>query len=121
MAVAVAKAQELVGDAVERSRGLAASELKGEKKSNLAVHGRAGEAEVRVDEDQPVPARVTRDGDRLTVSVDGVTTTYAVVHAGGTVWLATDGHVAALREHERLASSAGAAAGDGAVPGAKTG
>jgi formamidopyrimidine-DNA glycosylase len=32
-----------LGDAVERSRGLAASELKGEKKTNLAVHGRAGE------------------------------------------------------------------------------
>ena len=31
-----------LGDAVERSRGLAASELKGEKKSNLAVHGQAG-------------------------------------------------------------------------------
>ena len=29
--------------AVDRSRGLAASELKGEKKSNLAVHGRTGE------------------------------------------------------------------------------
>ncbi len=34
----------VLGDAVERSRGLAASELKGEKKSNLAVHGRTGEA-----------------------------------------------------------------------------
>jgi formamidopyrimidine-DNA glycosylase len=33
-----------LGDAVARSRGLAASELKGEKKTNLAVHGRAGEA-----------------------------------------------------------------------------
>jgi formamidopyrimidine-DNA glycosylase len=32
-----------LGDAVERSRGLAASELKGEKKSHLAVHGRTGE------------------------------------------------------------------------------
>jgi formamidopyrimidine-DNA glycosylase len=32
-----------LGDAVERNRGLAASELKGEKKSHLAVHGRAGE------------------------------------------------------------------------------
>ena len=32
-----------LGDAVERSRGLAASELKGEKKSHLAVHGRAGQ------------------------------------------------------------------------------
>lgn len=33
----------VVGAAVDRSRGLAASELKGEKKSHLAVHGRAGE------------------------------------------------------------------------------
>ena len=36
--------QRVLGDAVERSRGLAASELKGEKKSHLAVHGRTGEA-----------------------------------------------------------------------------
>ncbi len=33
----------VLGEAVERSRGLAASELKGEKKSHLAVHGRTGE------------------------------------------------------------------------------
>jgi formamidopyrimidine-DNA glycosylase len=33
-----------LGDAVERSRGLAASELKGEKKGHLAVHGRTGQA-----------------------------------------------------------------------------
>jgi formamidopyrimidine-DNA glycosylase len=32
-----------LGDAVDRSRGLAASELKGEKKTNMAVHGRTGE------------------------------------------------------------------------------
>jgi len=32
-----------LADAVKRSTGLAASELKGEKKSNLAVHGRAGQ------------------------------------------------------------------------------
>ena len=32
-----------LGDAVDRSRGLAASELKGEKKSNLSVHGKAGQ------------------------------------------------------------------------------
>lgn len=31
-----------LGDAVERSRGLHASELKAEKKSNLAVHGQTG-------------------------------------------------------------------------------
>jgi formamidopyrimidine-DNA glycosylase len=33
----------VLGDAVERSRGLAASELKGEKKTHLAVHGRTGQ------------------------------------------------------------------------------
>ena len=33
-----------LGEAVDRSRGLAASELKSEKKSHLAVHGRTGEA-----------------------------------------------------------------------------
>ena len=32
-----------LGDAVRRSSGLAASELKGEKKTNLAVHGKTGE------------------------------------------------------------------------------
>jgi formamidopyrimidine-DNA glycosylase len=32
----------VLGDAVERSRGLAAADLKGEKKSHLAVHGRTG-------------------------------------------------------------------------------
>lgn len=35
--------RRVLGDAVERSRGLAASELKGEKKSHLAVHGRTGQ------------------------------------------------------------------------------
>jgi formamidopyrimidine-DNA glycosylase len=34
--------REVLSDAVDRSRGLAASELKSEKKSNLAVHGRTG-------------------------------------------------------------------------------
>lgn len=33
----------VLADAVKRSSGLPASELKGEKKSNMAVHGRAGE------------------------------------------------------------------------------
>jgi formamidopyrimidine-DNA glycosylase len=33
----------VLGAAVERSRGLHASELKGEKKTNLAVHGRTGQ------------------------------------------------------------------------------
>jgi len=33
----------VLGDAVKRSAGLAASELKGEKKSHMAVHGRTGQ------------------------------------------------------------------------------
>ncbi|SFD01395.1 formamidopyrimidine-DNA glycosylase [Nocardioides terrae] len=42
LAVLYAAIRTTLTDAVERSRGLAASELKGEKKSHLAVHGRAG-------------------------------------------------------------------------------
>ncbi len=34
----------VLGDAVERSRGLGAADLKGEKKTNMAVHGRTGHA-----------------------------------------------------------------------------
>jgi formamidopyrimidine-DNA glycosylase len=33
----------VLADAVKRSSGLPASELKGEKKSHLAVHGRTGQ------------------------------------------------------------------------------
>ena len=36
--------RDVLGAAVERNRGVAASELKGEKKSNMAVHGRTGQA-----------------------------------------------------------------------------
>jgi formamidopyrimidine-DNA glycosylase len=35
--------RDVLGDAVKRSTGLAAADLKGEKKSNLAVHGRTGQ------------------------------------------------------------------------------
>jgi formamidopyrimidine-DNA glycosylase len=35
--------RDVLGDAVKRSAGLGASELKGEKKSNMAVHGRTGQ------------------------------------------------------------------------------
>ena len=43
IATLYAAIRDVLGDAVARSRGLAASELKGEKKSHLAVHGRTGE------------------------------------------------------------------------------
>ena len=35
--------RDVLGVAVERSRGLHASELKSEKKTNMSVHGRKGE------------------------------------------------------------------------------
>jgi formamidopyrimidine-DNA glycosylase len=44
LATLFAAVKDTLGDAVDRSRGLAASELKAEKKSNLAVHGRTGQA-----------------------------------------------------------------------------
>ncbi|GAA4815783.1 Fpg/Nei family DNA glycosylase [Nocardioides caeni] len=43
LAILYAAVRDTLGAAVERSRGHAASELKAEKKSNLAVHGRAGQ------------------------------------------------------------------------------
>ena len=81
----------------------------------VRLRGRASAAEVRVGDGEPVAARAFRDGDRLTVTLDGLTMSYFLQHEGGTVWLAGDGSVTALREHERLTSSAGATAGDGAV------
>jgi acetyl-CoA/propionyl-CoA carboxylase biotin carboxyl carrier protein len=81
----------------------------------VRLRGRSAAAEVQVGDGAPVAARAVRDGDRLTATLDGLTASYVVVHEGGTVWLAADGHVTALREHERLATSAGASALDGAV------
>ncbi|MGY1752319.1 acetyl/propionyl/methylcrotonyl-CoA carboxylase subunit alpha [Blastococcus sp. SYSU D01042] len=81
----------------------------------VRLRGRSTAAEVRVGDDGVVPARAVRDGERLTVTVGDLTTSYAVVHQGGTVWLAADGHVTALREQERLASTAAGSAGSGVV------
>ncbi|GAA3166120.1 acetyl-CoA carboxylase biotin carboxylase subunit [Blastococcus jejuensis] len=81
----------------------------------VRVRGRSGAAEVAVGDGEPVPARAVRDGDRLTATLDGLTTSYFLQHEGGTVWLAADGHVAALREHERAGVKAEGTGGDGAV------
>jgi 3-methylcrotonyl-CoA carboxylase alpha subunit len=81
----------------------------------VRLRGRSAAAEVRVGDGEPVSARAFRDGDRLTATLDGLTASYFVVHEGGTVWLAADGHVTALREQERLSASTGAVAGSGAV------
>jgi len=81
----------------------------------VRVRGRSGDAQVVVGDGDPVPARAVRDGDRLRLTLDGRTSSFVVVHSGGTVWLAAGGRVVALREQERLASSTGGAGGDGAV------
>ncbi|MCZ2857601.1 ATP-binding protein [Blastococcus sp. VKM Ac-2987] len=80
----------------------------------VAVRGTSADAEIRIG-DGVVPARAVRQGDRLSVTFGDQTTGYVVVHEGDAVWLAADGHVTAFREQERLASSSGMAAGDGAV------
>ncbi|CCG02216.1 acetyl/propionyl/methylcrotonyl-CoA carboxylase subunit alpha [Blastococcus saxobsidens] len=82
----------------------------------IRLRGRAADAELCIGDGAPVPARAARYGDDLVVTVGDWTARYAVVHVGGSVWLAADGRVTELREQERLASSAaGAAAGDGVV------
>src|SRR3954463_13150715 len=77
----------------------------------VRVRGRSSAAEVRVGDGEPVAASVVRTGDRLTVTLDGLTLSYYLVHEGGTVWLSADGQVTALREQARLVSSASAVAG----------
>jgi acetyl-CoA/propionyl-CoA carboxylase biotin carboxyl carrier protein len=81
----------------------------------VRVRGGSSAAQVRVGDGPPMAARVSRDGDLLSVTLDDVTTRFTVVHAAGTVWLAVDGHIAALREHERLAPIGAAVGSDGAV------
>ena len=49
------------------------------------------------------------------MSLDGLTMSYFLAHEGGTVWLAADGRVTALREQERLTAHAEGAAGGGVV------
>ncbi|MGY1631642.1 biotin carboxylase N-terminal domain-containing protein [Geodermatophilus sp. SYSU D01186] len=82
---------------------------------SVRVRGRSGAAQVRVGDGDPVPASAVRDGDELVVTLDGVTSRFAVVHTGGDVWLAANGRVAAFREHERLHSAAEGAGGGGVV------
>src|SRR3954449_6334100 len=53
----------------------------------VRVRGRASSAEVSVGDGEPSAAQAHRDGDRLWVSLDGLTLDYDVVHSGGSVWL----------------------------------
>jgi acetyl-CoA/propionyl-CoA carboxylase biotin carboxyl carrier protein len=81
----------------------------------VRLRGRSAAAEVQVGDGEPVAARAFRDGDRITVSLDGLTMSYYLVHEGGTVWLAADGRVTALREQERLTAHAEGSASGGVV------
>ncbi|MGY1855607.1 acetyl/propionyl/methylcrotonyl-CoA carboxylase subunit alpha [Modestobacter sp. SYSU DS0290] len=81
----------------------------------VRVRGRASSAQVCIGDGDPQPATAVRDGVQLHVTLGGVTTRWTVVHADGQVWLAADGHVIALREHERLTGAAAAAVVGGAV------
>jgi acetyl-CoA/propionyl-CoA carboxylase biotin carboxyl carrier protein len=82
---------------------------------DVRLRGRSSAAEIEVGDGGRVAARATRDGDRLTVTVGDLTTSYTVVHAGGTVWLAADGRVTALREQERLSAHTEGSGADGVV------
>ncbi|WNV76859.1 biotin carboxylase N-terminal domain-containing protein [Geodermatophilus sp. DSM 44513] len=81
----------------------------------VRVRGRSSSAQVQVGDGDPLAATARRDGEDLVVTLDGLTSRYAVVHAGGQLWLAGDGRVTHLREHERLHAAEEGAAGDGAV------
>ncbi|MCO7220269.1 biotin carboxylase N-terminal domain-containing protein [Klenkia sp. PcliD-1-E] len=90
-----------------RTRGRAADGSGG-------IRGRGG-AEVRVGEGAPQRARAWRDGDRLAVALDDVTTWYAVARDGSTVHLGIEGFAAAFRLVERATGAGAAAAGSGVV------
>ena len=79
----------------------------------VRMRGRAAAAEVGVGEAAPVAVSARRAGDRLAVTVDGVTRHYAVAEDGQTLWLGRDGQAWAVREQETADVAAAAHAGDG--------
>ncbi|SCX48695.1 acetyl-CoA/propionyl-CoA carboxylase, biotin carboxylase, biotin carboxyl carrier protein [Klenkia marina] len=81
----------------------------------VRTRGRASEAQVRVGEGEPLPARAWRQGDRLAVTVGDVTTWYVTARDGGTVWLGIEGFALPFRLVERSAGAGAAAAADGVV------
>ena len=78
------------------------------------VRGRGG-AEVRVGEGEPLRARAWRQDGRLAVSLDDVTTWYALARDGSTVWLGAEGFACAFRLVERTAGAGTAALAGGVV------
>jgi acetyl-CoA/propionyl-CoA carboxylase biotin carboxyl carrier protein len=81
----------------------------------VRTRGRASEAQVRVGEGEPLPARAWRQGDRLAVTVGEVTTWYVTARDGGTVWLGIEGFALPFRLVERSTGAGALAAADGVV------
>src|SRR3954468_2483566 len=71
--------------------------------TTVRVRGRAAPAEVAGGGGEPVPARALREGDRLTVTVGGLTASYYVQHERDTVWLGARGGGGPLPAHQSLA------------------
>jgi acetyl-CoA/propionyl-CoA carboxylase biotin carboxyl carrier protein len=87
----------------------------GEEPVTVRVRGRASQADISVGDGTPSTASARREGSRLTVTLDGATHHFTVVHDGNALWLAANGRVTALREHERLHSGEDGPAGGGVV------
>ncbi|MBA8827209.1 acetyl-CoA/propionyl-CoA carboxylase biotin carboxyl carrier protein [Saccharopolyspora lacisalsi] len=94
------------------------------EETEVRVRGRATDAEVLVagggvpgsDRAEPSTASAHRDGNALSVTVDGRTHRYRCARTGDTTWLAHGGRTWALTEHRLLAGRADTAAGtSGAV------
>jgi len=79
----------------------------------VKVRGRAAAAEIAVGDADPVTLSARHDGDRVAVTVAGVTRRYAVAEDGHTLWLGRDGQTWAVREQETADVAASAKAGDG--------
>jgi acetyl-CoA/propionyl-CoA carboxylase biotin carboxyl carrier protein len=88
-------------------------ELTVDEPVDVRVRGRASAAEVAVGDGEPVALAARSDGDRLAVTVDGITRRYAVAEDGPTLWLGRDGRAWAVREQETADVAAAAHAGAG--------
>jgi acetyl-CoA/propionyl-CoA carboxylase biotin carboxyl carrier protein len=89
--------------------------VSGDRAETVRVTGTPAAASVAVGEAEPVAASAHREGDRLTVTFGGRTTTFRRARDGDTRWLAANGRTWPVDEHSLLESSAVSAAGGGPV------